>query len=199
MASLFALGRTSEILEFPPCADDGQRFIELITLTLAAWQLGDIKTCAQGVKEGASLLGRLGNAPNRSVYAPFLPYLDALIAYRVSAPSSYEGQGTEQPAYVIGDNHCLTAGHLAVALGGKRLRLTPSLVIGCKAWHLVRPQASPQRSAFAAAVARIPEGATAIVSLGEIDCRYREGSFPFCAHIPIRNRRALSMTSCAGT
>ena len=185
-ACLFALGRGAEIATLAPAPSDGQSFIETVLQALAAWQAGDSEACARHVAAATALDGRLEDAPGKNIYLPFLPPLDAYLKFRSANPALYQTAGNETPLYAVGDNHCLMPGGLVIDIAGLRHRVTTSLTVGCRAGHLAQPDDNLQRNAFAAALARAPEGAKILVSLGEIDCRYREGLLPY-----LRNNSGL--------
>ena len=95
----------------------------------------------------------------------------------------YGGDSTGE-VYAIGDSHCMMAGHLSIPIGGAAHRVVPQMVFGCKAYHLIAPGPTPYRSAFAATLARIPDGAKVIATLGEIDLRYNGGIIEFVRKNP---------------
>ena len=89
--------------------------------------------------------------------------------FPVEAPPA--GGATPPPIYLLGDSHVLPPAWRRVPLGDQRRVLVPALVTGVKAWHL-RPGCRFYPAAqWAAAAARLPDGATVIAAVGEIDCR----------------------------
>ena len=94
--------------------------------------------------------------------------------YPVAAPPAPPAPGAPPappPVYLLGDSHVLAAAWRRVPLGGQQRLLVPALVTGVKAWHL-RPGCRfyPAKH-WAAAAARLPDGAAVVASVGEIDCR----------------------------
>ncbi len=178
--SLFTLGRAAEIERQGPCADEGQLFIEVMLQAIAAWQQDETELCRQQLLRANRLFASLGETPNKGVFSPFLIVLEALLARRDGEDRLYDGaeDETAEGLYALGDDHCLSAAHLPVEIDGHAHRIRPSLVVGCKAQHLAEARPSHQASAFAAALARLPAGARVLVSLGELDCRYRAGLLP---------------------
>ncbi len=112
----------------------------------------------------------------------YVSYLDSLLS-RLSP----ERAAASDVLYVIGDSHCLSPACLPVSFEGRPHRVRPHLVVGAKAWHLaagMNPRPGPQRMAFGLAAARVPRGASVVISCGEIDCRADEGLHPFLQHHP---------------
>jgi hypothetical protein len=108
-------------------------------------------------------------------------YLAQLLAFRDAHRDLAAAEGLPG-LHVIGDSHSLSPAHTRVRLGGREHGVRPHLVIGAKAWHLaagLNPAPSPQRTAFARALASIPDGATVVATFGEIDCRADGGLFPY--------------------
>lgn len=106
-------------------------------------------------------------------------YLDSLVAYRQHRPEP--PTRSREPLYLVGDSHVLSPARYPVRLDGRAMVATPRLVFGVKAWHLAQAQAGRPNlyaSALARALHALPEGGTAALSVGEIDCRADEGFLP---------------------
>jgi hypothetical protein len=74
--------------------------------------------------------------------------------------------------YVIGDSHILTpAWRTITTTSDKKHLLKPLLVTGCKIWHLRKESHFYPKVNFFQALKLIPKHSTAIILLGEIDCR----------------------------
>ena len=106
-------------------------------------------------------------------------YLESLVAYRRQHPEP--PTRSREPLYLVGDSHVLSPARYPVRFDGQAMVAIPRLVFGVKAWHLAQAQAG-RPNLYAAALARalraLPEGATAAMSVGEIDCRADEGFLP---------------------
>ena len=73
--------------------------------------------------------------------------------------------------YVVGDSHTLSSAWRTVSIGEKLHLLRPFLVTGLKIWHLREKSRFYPKRNFWSVIERIPQGATVIMLLGEIDCR----------------------------
>ena len=106
-------------------------------------------------------------------------YLDALVGYR--GRNAEPPSGSRTPLFVVGDGHSLSPARFPLRLGGRPYVAAPRLVFGVKAWHLARAHrgdANLYASAFATALAALPSGSMAAMSVGEIDPRAEEGFLP---------------------
>ena len=66
-------------------------------------------------------------------------------------------------------------------------------MIGAKVWHLARgvnSRSSLQRTTFERVAAHLPAGEPVVAIFGEIDCRAREGLFPYLRDHPDVDRTA---------
>ncbi len=91
--------------------------------------------------------------------------------FPVAAPPAQAAPPAGGPIYLLGDSHVLPAAWRRVPLDGVQRLLVPALVTGVKAWHL-RPGCRFYPAAqWAAVAARLPDGATVVAAVGEIDCR----------------------------
>ena len=79
--------------------------------------------------------------------------------------------GGNRPVFLVGDSHCMSLAWRDVRLGGERRTLFPLLVTGVKLWHLRRDSVFYTKQAFRSTVSPMPAGATAVFTLGDIDCR----------------------------
>jgi hypothetical protein len=80
------------------------------------------------------------------------------------------------PIFLVGDSHALAASWRVVQWRGAARLLRPVSVTGLKAWHLRPASDFYTSSSFDAALLRLPQGASLIALLGQIDCR--EGLLP---------------------
>jgi len=74
--------------------------------------------------------------------------------------------------YMIGDSHVLPAAWRTVkGNNGNQFCINPVLVTGLKIWHLRKESQFYTKSSYQNSLKTIPQGATCIFTLGEIDCR----------------------------
>lgn len=183
--TLLALGHYDELAALDPktARTAGQRFNETVLKALLAWQQGDFTACQERLDQAEPFSKIPDSAPNRRGFTTYFKYLQKLLRFRSYNMSSYRGE-PEGDLYAIGDSHCMMAGHLRIRIAGAAYRVVPRLVFGCKAFHLIAPRPSPCRTAFEATLARVPDGAKVIATLGEIDLRYGEGIMSYLRKIP---------------
>ncbi|MCA9847075.1 MAG: hypothetical protein KC472_03815 [Dehalococcoidia bacterium] len=177
---LHAAGRREESFEVAAAASGAP---ENVIAAAVAFEVGNLGLCRQ-------LLDRSLPGFERGVreqlaekqwheLRTYHRYLDALLAYR--RRNSEPPSKSREPLYVVGDSHSLSPARFPLRLAGRPYVATPRLVFGVKAWHLARAQrgdANLYAAAFARALGSLPSGATAAMSVGEIDTRAEEGFLP---------------------
>ncbi len=183
--TLLALGLYDELAALDPKTSRtaGQRFNETVLKALLFWQQGDFEACQDRINQAEPFAKVPDSAPNRRVFTTYFNYIQRLLKFRSLNMKLYRDE-VAGDVYAIGDSHCMMAGHLSIPIGGASHRVVPRLVFGCKAFHLIAPSPTPYRSAFGATLARLPDGAKVIASLGEIDLRYNEGIMDFLRKMP---------------
>ena len=77
--------------------------------------------------------------------------------------------------YIIGESHALTCHDLVVQFEGNDYRTISNWIIGCKQWHLGNHSDNQYKFALKAALEKIPDKSTVLLTFGEIDCRPDEG------------------------
>lgn len=173
-SALFALGRADEIEELPRCRSDVQLYGELILLALQGWQTERFEYCRHALMRARTLLHKVEDEPRRFAFSPLQRILGFLLDFGLKNQDLYQAE-TAQTLFALGDNHCLSLGHLPVRYQGESWRIRPLHVVAGKAWHLAKPEENPQRSAFVTLLDKLPRGAQVLISFGDQDCRYRGG------------------------
>lgn len=77
--------------------------------------------------------------------------------------------------WAIGDSHVLSSLGQTVEIKGQAYQIDTAIAWGCKAFHLSPHKTNDQKTRFTAQWNHLPENATVLVCLGEIDCRFNEG------------------------
>jgi hypothetical protein len=149
---------------------------------LAAWRrLMEANVGARSMPEHRPLIATLS----------YRTYLEALLAFREAHPDLYAG-AADDLLHLVGDSHSLAPAHTVTTHDGHKYRVQPHTVIGAKIWHLATDfNSSPslQRAAFERVAASLPANAVVVAQFGEIDCRVREGLFPYLSRHPEVDRR----------
>lgn len=150
---------------------------------LVAWRhLIEAKFGARSLPEHRPMVATLG----------YREYLTALLSFHDAHADLYSSGG-DNVLHLVGDSHSLAPAHTRVVLDGRRYVVRPHIVIGAKVWHLARhlnPSPSLQRTAFERVAATLPAGEPVVSLFGEIDCRVREGLFPYLRTHPEVDRDA---------
>ncbi len=149
----------------------------LISKAIIAWIHGDWEAFRNHLAMAETIL----NCPptDKVSYSAqgYYKFLQALSDFRGEHHALY-AESADQNVHIIGDSHNLSYTGTVITLGGIKHRVVSHLIMGCKAWHLVRPGMNRFKASFDCALQQLPHGATAIISIGEIDCRHNEGVFP---------------------
>lgn len=77
--------------------------------------------------------------------------------------------------YLIGDSHALYPNSTLITYQKIQHKVEARFVMGLKAYHLANEEENLYKSSFVSAIEQLPRGSTAIISVGEIDCRINEG------------------------
>ena len=169
----------SELNHLSVAAHDPERLQQ----GLAAWRrLIEANFGARSMPEHRPLVATLS----------YRDYIEALLSFRDSRADLYT-TSAENTLHLVGDSHSLAPAHTSVALDGRLYRVRPHTVIGAKVWHLARgvnSRSSLQRTTFERVAAHLPAGEPVVAIFGEIDCRAREGLFPYLRDHPDVDRTA---------
>lgn len=143
-----------------------------------AWIDGDVSTCKDYLVRAEAVL----DAPpvDKLTYATlgYYKFLQALLSFRSEHPSLYVTEAADKNIHMVGDSHSLSYTGTVISLAGKKHKVIPHLIMGCKAWHLAQPEMNRFKASFDCVIGQLPHGATVIIAIGEIDCRLNEGIFP---------------------
>ncbi|MBI2772681.1 MAG: tetratricopeptide repeat protein [Burkholderiales bacterium] len=120
---------------------------------------------------------RLQDAPLRE----FFLLAVRLLAAREQLPQLYAGEGADAVLDVLGESHCMAAAHANFAWQGAPVRGRSRLVKGVKMHHLAVPGDNQYKASLARQLDSLPEGASLLLAIGEIDCRPLEGIWPAAA------------------
>ena len=188
--TLFALGRPREIAGLTRCLSDSQLYIEVVEQAVYAWEAGKFEYCRQILERASSIHAQVADAERTLVFRPLYRILSAVLEFGAANSGLYEREAAA-PLIVLGDNHTLSAGHLAVPFAGATYRLRSAFVNNLKAWHIAKPENNPARTACLAILDRLPAGTKVVFSLGELDCRYRDSFMGYLQANPDRDMAAL--------
>jgi len=143
------------------------------------WMARDLDRLAATLEQCAEVDRQVehvnANIRNSRAYAG---YLGNLLSFARARPELRADNEALPLLPVIGDSHSLAYDGTTVALRGVPHRVCARLVMGCKAFHLAAEGPSRYRWLFGEIARELPEGADAICSFGEIDCRLDEGILP---------------------
>jgi hypothetical protein len=176
--TFLALRRHGEFYAVPTSPHAGQQFSEETIRAIMTWLDGDFSECERRL---ALAHAARSSAPPKTlisgVFETYWNYLNSLIRERRARDA--DPPPDHPPVYFIGDSHCLSPAHSLVTVDGEPRRVVADLVFACKAWDLVGPGPNPRAAAFAATIARIPPQSTAMICIGELDCRYGSGIYRY--------------------
>ena len=156
-------------------ADSRNHF--LVSKAIIALIHGDLNACQSHLTAARAIL----DCPpvDKVTYSAlgYYKFLQALLIFRHDHPALYAEPG-DQNVHIIGDSHNLSYTDTVITLNGIKHKVISHLIMGCKAWHLAQAGMNQFKASFDCAVQQLPQGAIAIISIGEIDCRSNEGIFP---------------------
>ena len=149
----------------------------MISKTIIAWMHGDLNACESHQAMAKTIL----DCPptDKVTYSAlgYYKFLQALLVFRQEHPSLYT-EAADKHIHIIGDSHNLSYTDTVITFNGIRHKVVSHLIMGCKAWHLAQPGMNRFKASFDCVLQQLPRAATAIISIGEIDCRLNEGIFP---------------------
>nr|MBI3614206.1 tetratricopeptide repeat protein [Nitrospirota bacterium] len=145
----------------------------------------DFNGCYGNLALGEVEINSPAQFPNCKELAVFRLYLARLLDFFDSHREMYETKSDVcGDCWIIGDSHSLAPAWTNVMINGRIRRVVPYFITGCKAWHLAMPRDNSFKQMLQAAYAQVPESASMIFAVGEIDCRLNEGILPFCKRHP---------------
>jgi len=148
-----------------------------IQRALLAWMNSNLTGCSEYLQASASIQHLQPEDTFGTGRLAFYCLLKKLTDYRTNSPLLYSAENS-QPAYILGDSHCLSFANLPVRLDKNQFTVAARLVLGCKAYHLSQKEHNQYKEQLLRNIADIPDGSTVILSFGEIDCRAGEGIYP---------------------
>jgi tetratricopeptide (TPR) repeat protein len=155
------------------------RYELMVRKAIGQWMARDLDGLAATLEQCAAVDKHIeffnANVKNSRAYAG---YLGNLLSCARAQPELRADNDALPLLPVIGDSHSLAYDGTTVALQGVPHRVRARLVMGCKAFHLAADGPNRYRWLFAEIARDLPEGAAAICSFGEIDCRLDEGILP---------------------
>lgn len=101
--------------------------------------------------------------------APYLRDVTTICCNPFTHPSFT--QAAKNPIYAVGDSHCLSCAWAVVVVNGAPRLIVPKLVTGVKHWHLRQESDFYPKFNFKTALSSIPDKASVMFIIGEIDCR----------------------------
>lgn len=126
---------------------------------------------AKGVFDGIS---------RASVFSQiYCNYLDFLLTWWETAEEFKPSRETAT-LYVIGESHSLSLQNVTVSVKDQSYHCQANWIEGAKQWHLANDESNIYKYQVARVLESLPKNATALLTIGEIDCRYNEGIFPLC-------------------
>ncbi len=149
----------------------------LVSKAIIAWMHSDLNACQKHLTAAQTIL----DCPpiDKVTYSAlgYYKFLQALLVFRREHQSLY-AEPADQNVHMIGDSHNLSYTDTVITFSGIKHKVISHLIMGCKAWHLAQSGMNQFKASFDCAIQQLPHGATAIISIGEIDCRPDEGIFP---------------------
>lgn len=143
-------------------------------LAIIYWVIGERDSCRQ--YHNSTSLDSPAVAPkDLKTITAFQKFVSKLLLYAEGHSDQYAGLAQLPVLYAIGDSHSLTLANRVTGLGRDKFVGRSLFVSGCKAWHLGNHEYNEYKYTFEKKTALIPSGATAVVMVGEIDCRIDEG------------------------
>jgi hypothetical protein len=103
--------------------------------------------------------------------------IDGLLLWWRNNQTVDQHQRECETLYVIGDSHILAMQNTLVMNKDKLFRCQGRWIEGCKQWHLGNDRENQYKRRFETIVDALPEDASLLLSIGEIDCRGDEGIF----------------------
>lgn len=151
----------------------------LLSLILSQWMQSDWPGARYNLECLATHLPELKQTHLRADIQQmlyFLPYLQGLLAYQQRFASTYvPAQNLPETLYVLGDSHSLGFQGLSCS----QARFVPLFLLGVKAWHLGGGNHLARQAAFQRLLRFVQQNGRIVLSIGEIDCRPREGIYPY--------------------
>lgn len=138
----------------------------LVSLACFAYAERDLTGCRRLLEASSQIVTR----PE-----PVYDYRKVYWAYLTKLLQHAQCFGTGKTLNVVGDSHSLAAAGTTVDVDGQALTVVPTLIMGCKQWHLGNNRPHAHKVKFRKVMARL--SGPILLTIGEIDCRPTEGIF----------------------
>jgi len=148
-----------------------------ILKALQAWMSGNLARCTEHLHAASSIQHMKPEDMYEKSRLAYYCMAKKLADYRTNSPHLYSTKKTRS-AFMIGDSHCLSFANTPLHIAENQFTVMAKLIMGCKAYHLSQKEHNQYKEDLLRNIADVPDGATVILSFGEIDCRIDEGIFP---------------------
>lgn len=144
-----------------------------VWLAVRAYLAGEVEQCQEMLRASGPIL-RTVEAHRRPIRA-YREYLGQLFRWLVEAGAFHAPRHDMPTLHVIGESHSLSMHGAVVLYRGCEMRCQAHWIGGCKQWHLGNAGKNRFKNKFELIARRLPEQATVLLTIGEIDCRPDEG------------------------
>lgn len=122
-------------------------------------------------------------------------YVAKIVEYLDKETELREQTGSFDHLYVIGESHSFSAHGVLVDYRGKAMRCAAQWIQGVKQWHLGNDLPNRFKRRFEFVLGSLPPQSTALLIIGEIDCRPDEGIVNVCKKYPERSLKEIAQTT----
>lgn len=166
-----------EMLRFQHLSDF-HKFDALVRLAIHYWATDNLTGTLEALRLSQPFPWATINTADKK-FKNTQAFRDLLIeVLKFYAANDFRPRPAEKRMAIIGDSHCLSYTNTSFDIEGVSHKITPHLIMGCKAWHLAQEPFNHFKWSLNAIVDRLPHGMPCMMSIGEIDCRYNEGIIP---------------------
>lgn len=128
-------------------------------------------------------------------YVSYWQYLRRLLDWQEINFQDDNGIEALDKVYVIGESHSLAYHNSLLKINTSPFISKSLWIMGCKQWHLGNKYQNQYKSAVQSNFAGIPKNSTAVIVIGEIDCRINDGIIPYLKKNPhVSMKEAVSST-----
>ncbi|MCK5192314.1 MAG: tetratricopeptide repeat protein [Desulfobulbaceae bacterium] len=155
-----------------------QKIDLLVSKAICAWLKGNLDKVKELLNEIEPFIDQFeeqGYLKNRKAYFNLIKAL-----MRTGDAESVLKDSTLPKIHLIGDSHCLPSTNRRITYHDKDYICKSHLIIGCKSWHIGQERDNRYKYALKKIIEKIPESSLVVFVIGEIDCRVREGIYPYC-------------------
>lgn len=149
------------------------------TLLLIAHQIaGEHSKAAEVCRQFKNAVERTGEKTSdkdQQSLKSYFNYLTDLLLIREKNPALYQSPPSAALVEVLGESHCLCPAHTEFPWHGQMCRAVPRFVMGIKMHHLAQPGVHRMKILLNQHLARLAPASHLLFTIGEIDCRPKEG------------------------